>query len=100
MALTEAQLRSLSSEIMRVLRPGGLCIYTARTSDDPDFGQGVHQGEGMYESGGFIVHFFSRQTVERLADRYEIVEVERFEEGALPRDLFRVTLPKPAACAA
>jgi hypothetical protein len=47
MALTEAQLRSLSSEIMRVLRPGGLCIYTARTSDDPDFGQGVHQGEGM-----------------------------------------------------
>ena len=92
MALTEAELRSLSQEILRVLRPGGVCVYTARTTYVPDFGNGVHHGEGLYESGGFIVHFFSAETVKRLADGYEIVELTRFQEGPLPRELFRVTL--------
>ena len=92
MALTAAELRSLAREILRVLRPGGLCIYTARTTDDPDFGKGKHHGECLYESGGFIVHFFSAETVKRLADGYEILEIERFEEGTLPRKLVRVTM--------
>ena len=52
----------------------------------------THHGEGLYESGGFIVHFFSAETVERLADGYEILEIERFEEGTLPRKLVRVTM--------
>jgi SAM-dependent methyltransferase len=99
MALTQAELHALSQEILRVLRPGGLCVYTARTTDDPDFGRGVRHGEGLYQSGGFIVHFFSAQTVERLAGGYEIVEVERFMEGPLPRDLFRVTQRKRADAA-
>jgi SAM-dependent methyltransferase len=92
MALTEAELRSLSKEILRVLRPGGLCIYTARTT--ADLGKGIHRGERLYESGGFIVHFFATDTIERLAAGYEIVEVVRSQEGPLPRDLVRVTLRK------
>ena len=95
MALTEAELGLLSQEILRVLRPGGLCVYTARTIDDPDYGKGIHHGEGLYESGGFIVHFFSAETVERLAAGYGTVEIKRFEEGPLPRKLFRVMLRKP-----
>jgi SAM-dependent methyltransferase len=95
MALTTTELRLLTQEIRRVLRPGGLCIYTARTTEDPDFGKGIHHGEGLYETGGFIVHFFSLETVGLLAGGYETDEIERFEEGPLPRDLFRVTLRKP-----
>lgn len=96
MSLTEAQLRRLAQEILRVLRPGGLCIYTARSTADPDFGKGVNHGENRYESGGFVVQFFSDETVRRLAEGYEVLEVEHFQEGALPRELFRVTLRKPA----
>lgn len=95
MALTEAELRFLSGEILRVLRPGGLCIYTARTTSDPDFGNGIHHGEGLYEFGGFIVHFFSPATVEMLATGYDNVEVAQLEEGTLPRRLYRITLRKP-----
>jgi SAM-dependent methyltransferase len=95
MALTEAQLARLSTEILRVLRPGGLNVYTARSTSDPDWGQGTHHGENLYESGGFIVHFLSDEAIERLTEGYELVSVERFEEGPLPRRLVRVTMRRP-----
>ena len=64
MALTTAELEFLSNEIKRVLKLGGLNIYTTRTTVDAQYGTGTHRGEDMYEiAGGFIVHFFSREKV-------------------------------------
>jgi len=94
MAFTTQELESISKEIHRILRPGGLNIYTVRHTNDPHFGKGEHRGEDMYEVNGFIVHFFSMEKVRRLAEGYEIVDVDKFEEGTLPRKLFRVTLRK------
>jgi len=94
MALTSAELQALTAEIRRVLRPGGLCVYTARHTRDAHYGAGIHRGEGMYEMGGFIVHYFDREKVEKLAQGFEIVGIDEFEEGGLPRKLFRVTLRK------
>jgi hypothetical protein len=48
----------------------------------------------MWEVGGFVVHFFSREKVDHLAKRYDMIGVEEFEEGDLPRKLFLVTLRK------
>jgi SAM-dependent methyltransferase len=90
MALSTPQLEQLSDEVRRVLRPGGLHVYTARTTADPDFGAGAAHGDDMYESNGFVVHFFSRELVERLARGFTLLEVLEFEEGDLPRRLFRV----------
>jgi SAM-dependent methyltransferase len=97
MALTTAELEALAREIRRVLRPGGLCVYTVRNTNDPDFGRGIHRGEDLYENQGFIVHFFDRAKVERLARGYETVSVEELEEGTLPRRLYRVTVRRPIA---
>ncbi|MBI3798379.1 MAG: class I SAM-dependent methyltransferase [Deltaproteobacteria bacterium] len=94
MALTTNELEQLSQEVWRVLRPGGLNIYTVRHTQDPDYGTGIHRGEDMYEVNGFIVHFFSREKVVQLARGYEIISINEFEEGKLPRKLFRVTLRK------
>ncbi len=94
MALTEAELVRLSQEIRRVLRPGGMNIYTARHKQDAHFGIGAHWGEDLYEIGGFIVQFFDRDKVRRLAEGYEILAIDEFEEGELPRKLFMVTLKK------
>jgi hypothetical protein len=77
------------------LRPGGLNVYTARTTDDPDYGKGEHRGERLYELGGFVVHFFDRDLVERLAQGFNLAAVDEFEEGALPRRLYLVTMRKP-----
>jgi SAM-dependent methyltransferase len=100
MALTTAELEALSREVLRVLRPGGLQSYTVRTTTDPDFGRGTAHGDDRYETGGFIVHFFGRELVERLAAGYELLEVREFEEGDLPRRLFAVLQRKPAATGA
>ncbi len=94
MALTTSELRFLFDEIRRVLKPGGLNIYTVRHTGDVHYRAGIHRGEDMYEMGGFIVHFFSREKVEILAKGYEIVSIDEFEEGGLPRKLFRVILRK------
>jgi len=94
MALTTTQLRFLSEEVRRVLKPGGFHIYTVRHTGDIHYKAGIHRGEDMYEVGSFIVHFFSREKVELLAKGYEIISIDEFEEGELPRKLFRVTLKK------
>jgi len=94
MALTTSELEFLSREVRRVLRPKGLKMYTVRHTKDAHYGTGLHRGEDMYEVGGFIVHFFSREKVEHLAKGYEIVSIDEFEEGDLPRKLFQVTLRK------
>jgi SAM-dependent methyltransferase len=94
MPLTTEELVRLSAEVRRVLKPGGLHVYTVRHTGDPHYGTGIHRGEDMYEVGGFIVHFFDRAKVELLAEGYEIVSIDEFEEGGLPRKLFRVTFRK------
>ncbi len=83
MALKQNELESLAAEIRRVLRPGGLCIYTARTTSDPDFGAGLHRCESIYELDGFAVHYFSHVLVQHLASGFELETTTEFEEGTL-----------------
>jgi SAM-dependent methyltransferase len=94
MALTTAELELLSQEIRRVLKPGGLNIYTVRHTGDAHYRTGIHRGEDLWEVGGFIVHFFSREKVAHLAKGYEMVQMDEFEEGDLPRRLFFVAQRK------
>jgi len=92
MALSTAQLLTLAAEVRRVLRPGGLHVYTVRHTGDAHYGVGTDHGDGMFESGGFIVHFFDRALVDRLAVGYATLDLTAFEEGDLPRRLWRITL--------
>jgi SAM-dependent methyltransferase len=94
MALTMPELERLSSEVRRVLRPNGLHVYTVRHVGDAHYGTGIARGDGMFEHGGFIVHFFDRPLVDHLARGFSTPDVIEFEEGDLPRKLWQVTLRK------
>jgi SAM-dependent methyltransferase len=94
MALTTDQLMALASEVRRVLRPAGWHIYTVRHTGDPHAGTGVDRGDNMTERGGFIVHFFDQDLVNRLSQGFSAPEIIPFEEGDLPRRLWRVTQRK------
>lgn len=76
------------------MSPLGKRSSWVRHTRDPHYGMGTYRGEDMYEVGGFIVHFFSREKVEHLAQGCDIVGIDEFEEGGLPRRLFAVTLRK------
>jgi len=94
MAFSRAELEVLNGEIRRVLKPGGLNIYTVRHKGDAHYGQSTHLGEDLYEMNGFVVHYFDRAMVEHLAGGFDLLDIEEFEEGSLPRKLFQVTLRK------
>ncbi|QGV81983.1 class I SAM-dependent methyltransferase [Streptomyces ficellus] len=95
MALSTKELHGLVGEIRRVLRPGGTFVYTVRHTGDAHYGAGTAHGDDIYEHGGFAVHFFGRELVDALADGWTLDQVHAFEEGDLPRRLWRVTQTPP-----
>ena len=94
MALTTSDLKKLNNEILRILKPGGINIYTVRHTNDGDFQNGVHIGEDLYENDGFIVHYFSEDKVNSLLNGFKNISLEKFEEGNFPRRLFFVVNEK------
>lgn len=92
MELTEAEIAFVLREMHRVLKPGGFALYSVRSDHDKHYRAGAHLGEDAYEVGGFVVHFFSEAKIRRMARGYDVVAVDRVEEGSLPRDLYLVTL--------
>ncbi|WP_037568854.1 class I SAM-dependent methyltransferase [Phaeacidiphilus oryzae] len=95
MALSTKEIHTIVGEIRRVLRPGGTFVYTVRHTEDAHYGAGTSHGDDIYEHGGFAVHFFDRDLVDALADGWTLNEVHPFEEGDLPRRLWRVTQTLP-----
>lgn len=49
----------------------------------------------VYEHNGFAVHYFDRALVDDLADGWELHDIHPFEEGELPRRLWRITQTTP-----
>ena len=94
MALTTNDLEKLNNEILRILKPNGINIYTVRHTNDGDFQNGIHIGENLYENDGFIVHYFSEEKVHSLLNGFNNISLEKFEEGSFPRKLFYVVNEK------
>ncbi|MFD7260081.1 class I SAM-dependent methyltransferase [Streptomyces sp. NPDC059874] len=96
MALSTKEIHALVAEVRRVLRPGGAFVYTVRHTGDAHYRAGTGHGDDIWEHGGFAVHFFPRDLVDALAEEWNLDEVHAFEEGGLPRRLWRVTQTVPA----
>ncbi len=94
MALTTNDLEKLNNEILRILKPEGINIYTVRHINDGDFQKGIHRGEDLYENDGFIVHYFSEKKINSLLNGFRNISLEKFDEGTFPRKLFFVVNEK------
>ncbi|MCZ4124049.1 class I SAM-dependent methyltransferase [Streptomyces sp. H39-S7] len=95
MALSTQEIHVVVGEVRRVLRSGGVFVYTVRHTGDAHYRTGIAHGDDVYEHGGFAVHFFPRALVDALANGWAMDEVHPFEEGDLPRRLWRVTQSRP-----
>ena len=96
--LREEELQFIMDECRRVLRPGGVNLYSVRNDHDPHFRKGLHRGEDMWQSpAGFVVHFFTEEKVRRLARGYDVMRIREFDDPAkqYTRRLYEVLLRKP-----
>jgi SAM-dependent methyltransferase len=91
MALRTRQIHALVGEVRRVLRLGGVFVYTVRHTGDAHYGAGISHGDDIYEQDGFAVHFFTRDLVSALAEGWTLIDIHPFEEGELPRRLWWIT---------
>ncbi len=82
MDFSESEHRSLMKAIRSALRPGGLHLYSARSTFDPWYGRGRSVGPDTFEAspGGAIIHFFSMEYVDRLAEGL-FTPVERSDQA-------------------
>ena len=94
MALSFEEIENLNNEVHRVLKQDGLNVFTVRNIQDGDYQNGIHRGEDLYESNGFIVHFFSKDKIKKLLRGFELLDMSTFEEGSFPRRLYRATMRK------
>lgn len=98
MQMTEREIALIMRECLRVLRPGGLNIFSVRNFHDPHFGKFVHLGEDMYQNPmGFVVHFFDEDKVRRVSEGFVLERIREFDDTSPPfvKKLFEVVLRKP-----
>ncbi len=58
MALTTSEIIKLNKEVYRVLKPGGINIFTVRHTGDGDYKKGKYHGEDLYENDGLFLQIF------------------------------------------
>ncbi len=66
-----------------------------RDLGDVHCGAGTSHGDDIYEHGGFTAHLFDRALVDEFATGWILDELHAFEEGELPRNLWRGTQTVP-----
>ena len=94
MALTTSEIIRLNKEVYRILKPGGINIFSVRHTGDGDYKKGKHIGEDLYENDGFIVHFFDKEKINQISQGFKIENIFELHEGSFPRKLFVVTQKK------
>lgn len=78
---TDEKTREIVGEIARILKPGGLLAFVCKSTSDPKYGVGKMIEKDMYENGGHVRHFFSKNYTEKLLqDEFETLKLEEGEE--------------------
>jgi SAM-dependent methyltransferase len=97
MEFSEEEVAKMLDECRRVLRPGGINIYSVRNDHDPHYGKFEQRGKDMWKNPmGFVVHFFTEGTIRRLSNGYDVLQVKEFEDPSPPftKKLYEVVLRK------
>lgn len=98
MELSEEEVAMILEECRRVLRPGGLNLYSVRNDHDPHYGKFEQRGKDMWKNPmGFVVHFFDEGTIRRLSTGYDLLWIKEFDDPSPPftKKLYEVVLRKP-----
>lgn len=71
----DATTRRVFAGIARVLAPGGVLVFSVKSTDDPCHGEGEPVGPRMFRVDGKVRHFFDREYLDGLLGEWEVEEV-------------------------
>jgi SAM-dependent methyltransferase len=85
MRFTDDQVKSLFVEVNKVLKNGGLNLFSVRSDNDAMYKKGTQVEKNIYDINGFQIRFFTKSDVEDILmatgfTAYEIIEA--YEEPA------------------
>jgi SAM-dependent methyltransferase len=66
------QTRRIFAEIRRVLEPGGLLVFSVKSTSDRLYGEGEPLGEHIYSRHGHVRHFFDEPSLRALLQGWVI----------------------------
>ena len=85
MRFTDDQVRYLFAEVNRVLKDGGLNLFSVRSDNDAMYKKGTEVEENIFDINGFEIRFFTKSDVEDIlmATRFTAYKIiETYEEPA------------------
>ncbi len=94
MPLSRDRLRTMCSEISRILKPGGIHVFSVRNIHDAHYGKGGHVEDQVFEMDGFAVRFFDEDMISEFSKDLQVEEIAEFQEEELPRTLYLVVTRK------
>jgi SAM-dependent methyltransferase len=85
MRFTDEQLKYLLVEVNRVLKVGGLNLFSVRSDNDAMYKKGIEVERNIYDINGFQIRFFTRSDIRNICllngfEPYKITE--DYEEPA------------------
>ena len=85
MRFTDDRLQYLFVEVNRVLKNGGLNLFSVRSDNDPMYKKGIEVEKNIYDINGFQIRFFTRSDLldTCLSNGFEAYKItEAYEEPA------------------
>ena len=85
MRFTDDQLKYLFVEVDRVLKSGGLNLFSVRSENDAMYRNGIEVQKNIYDINGFQIRFFTQSDLTKISlsngfEPYKITEA--YEEPA------------------
>ncbi len=99
MDFTDEEISKMLIECLRVLRPGGVNIFSVRNDHDPHYGKFTPKRRGTWQNpNGFVVHFFTEEEIRLSAIDYDILWIKEFEDPSpsFTKKLYGVAMRKPS----
>jgi SAM-dependent methyltransferase len=98
MDMQEGEIKDVMWQCLKVLKPGGLKVFSVFSDHDPNCGKAIKCGEDEWKTDrGFVAHFFNEKKIERMTNGFELLWIREYKESMPPAAgvMYEVVLMKP-----
>ncbi|MBT3720792.1 class I SAM-dependent methyltransferase [archaeon] len=72
----EIETLEVINNLFKILRPNGMIFIQCKSTSDSLFGKGNKLSSNIFESNGRIRHFFTKEFMKKLLNKFKVLELE------------------------